>query len=367
MAHAHFIMIGGFLGAGKTTLISQLARRLQVDGKHVCIVTNDQAAGLVDTELLKSQGFDVNEVAGSCFCCNFDGLTGAIAEFDGRQKPDVVLAEPVGSCTDLIATIAIPMQERLGTEFTHSPYAVVLKPSHGMRILTGQGRGGFSPKAEYIFLKQLEESELIIINRIDELPAEQIAILREAIEQRFPGRRIVLASAKTGQNLDEVYEALLQTAPQRDTTMQVDYDVYADGEAELGWLNARARLTSQGLAIELDRVVVELVEGLKSRFAAIDAEPAHLKVLATDGQHASVANLISSDSSTMLSVSSESADREVTLTINARVRVDPQDLEQAVRGSLQAITESLQSELTLLDLRSFRPGRPEPTHRVERG
>ena len=39
-----FIMIGGFLGAGKTTTISRLARHFQLQGKHVAIVTNDQAA-----------------------------------------------------------------------------------------------------------------------------------------------------------------------------------------------------------------------------------------------------------------------------------------------------------------------------------
>ena len=88
-----FVMIGGFLGAGKTTLIGRLARAFQGNGKHVCIVTNDQAAGLVDTQLLQSQGFDVNEVAGSCFCCNFDGLTDAMEEFDSRQRPDVIIAE----------------------------------------------------------------------------------------------------------------------------------------------------------------------------------------------------------------------------------------------------------------------------------
>jgi len=49
-----FLMIGGFLGAGKTKLIANLAKRLQAEGKHVCFVTNDQAAGLVDTGLLKS-------------------------------------------------------------------------------------------------------------------------------------------------------------------------------------------------------------------------------------------------------------------------------------------------------------------------
>jgi G3E family GTPase len=58
-----FIMIGGFLGAGKTTTVSRLAKHYLSQGKRVAIVTNDQATDLVDTNLLRSQGFDVGEVA----------------------------------------------------------------------------------------------------------------------------------------------------------------------------------------------------------------------------------------------------------------------------------------------------------------
>ncbi|MEL6110098.1 MAG: GTP-binding protein, partial [Planctomycetota bacterium] len=69
-----FALLGGFLGAGKTTLIGQIAKRYQAAGKSVGIVTNDQAADLVDTQNLRSQGFSVGEVAGACFCCSFDDL-----------------------------------------------------------------------------------------------------------------------------------------------------------------------------------------------------------------------------------------------------------------------------------------------------
>ena len=78
-------MIGGFLGAGKTTTISRLARRYQEQGLTVGIVTNDQAAGLVDTELLQSQGFEVGEVAGACFCCSF--IVESLEEIPTYKEP----------------------------------------------------------------------------------------------------------------------------------------------------------------------------------------------------------------------------------------------------------------------------------------
>ena len=65
MKTIRFIMLGGFLGAGKTTTLARLARHYMTQGRRVGIVTNDQAQDLVDTHSLREQGFPVEEVAGS--------------------------------------------------------------------------------------------------------------------------------------------------------------------------------------------------------------------------------------------------------------------------------------------------------------
>ena len=74
---ARYIMIGGFLGAGKTTAVARLARYLTDQGKQVGLICNDQSTGLVDTTLLRSQGFSVEEITGGCFCCRFNSLLDA--------------------------------------------------------------------------------------------------------------------------------------------------------------------------------------------------------------------------------------------------------------------------------------------------
>src|ERR1051326_3050059 len=100
-----FIMVGGFLGAGKTTTLARLARFYMQSGQKVGLITNDQAQDLVDTHSLREQGFPVEEVAGACFCCKFNDLLGKVGALETAQRPDVILAEPVGSCTDLVATV----------------------------------------------------------------------------------------------------------------------------------------------------------------------------------------------------------------------------------------------------------------------
>ena len=70
-------MIGGFLGAGKTTAILQIAKKLRDQGLRVGLITNDQSYGLVDTAMLGSHGFAVEEITGGCFCCRFNSLVAA--------------------------------------------------------------------------------------------------------------------------------------------------------------------------------------------------------------------------------------------------------------------------------------------------
>src|SRR5215467_3162305 len=105
MKRLRFVMLGGFLGAGKTTAMTRLARFYVNRGQRVGLVTNDQAQDLVDTNSLRAQGFPVAEVAGACFCCRFDDLVAQVRQLEQKDRPDVILAEPVGSCTDLVATV----------------------------------------------------------------------------------------------------------------------------------------------------------------------------------------------------------------------------------------------------------------------
>ena len=56
MAKARYIMVGGFLGAGKTTALLRLAERLRGEGRTVGLITNDQSVNLVDTAMLAEAG-----------------------------------------------------------------------------------------------------------------------------------------------------------------------------------------------------------------------------------------------------------------------------------------------------------------------
>ncbi|MFT5299290.1 MAG: hypothetical protein ACI87E_000312 [Mariniblastus sp.] len=362
MKPIRFLMIGGFLGAGKTTTIGRLAKHYVEQGLNVALVTNDQAYDLVDTHTLRNQGFQVGEVPGACFCCKFDDLIDTVGSLSDEQTPDIVIAEPVGSCTDLVATVIQPMRELFGDRFELGPLVVLLKPGHGKKILAAEKGKGFSPKAEYIFLKQLEEADAIAVNKIDRLSKDDQELLLDLIKKRFDVPAFGF-SAREGTGFDLLVEAAGAEATQRDKMMEMDYVTYAEGEAELGWLNCQVKAESDD-RFELDALVLRLVEGIGKALDSTECEVAHLKVLGQTMSDAAVANLVGSAVESELSLASEIKTLGADLLVNARVAASPEILESIVHQVTAELSQDLGVKLTVGNMQSFRPGKPEPTHRA---
>ncbi|MDG2127113.1 MAG: GTP-binding protein [Fuerstiella sp.] len=363
MHQIRYIMVGGFLGAGKTTTLARLAKTYMDQGLNVGIVTNDQADDLVDTNMLRSLGFDVGEVAGACFCCNFDELMSTVHQISQQQRPDMILAEPVGSCTDLVATVIQPIKKLFDAEFVIAPYAVILKPSHGRRVLKNEAGTGFSPKAAYILKKQIEEADLVLINRSDELTDAQCEELESLIHQHIPERPVLKMSAKTGQGFDALTEWLAQDGDFGRRVLDIDYDTYAEGEAELGWLNSSVRVVSE-TEFNLDQLLLDIVARLKNVLVEESAEAAHLKTIGLWEGFFGVANLVSSENEAELSLASNCRVKAADVIVNARVACDPELLEKLVTEEVTRAGAAIGGTVEFRRTQSFKPGRPEPTHRM---
>ena len=210
-----YVMIGGFLGAGKTTAVLKLAEHLDRMGRRVGLITNDQSIGLVDTTMAVTRGFPVEEITGGCFCCRFESLIDATCRLTDDVAPQVFIAEPVGSCTDLRATVCYPLQRMYGEAFVVAPLSVVIDPVRALRVLGVEPGASFSGKIHYLYRKQLEEAAIVVINKCDVVEPARIAALRATLEREFPRAQIFVVSARTGQGLDEWFEAIVPAVERR--------------------------------------------------------------------------------------------------------------------------------------------------------
>jgi Ni2+-binding GTPase involved in maturation of urease and hydrogenase len=357
------IFVGGFLGAGKTTLLFEAARRLTDRGRRVGLITNDQAPDLVDTALLSRQGLAVREVAGSCFCCDFTGLVDRAEELAHTVNADVLLAEPVGSCTDLSATILQPLKDHYGDRFVLAPLSVLADPDRLREVLSDQGNT-LHPSAAYILRKQLEEADLVVINKTDTLSAAALADLVALATKELPGVRVTSISARGGEGVDDWLAAALGRGQAGRRVADVDYDTYAEGEAVLGWLNAAVALASTDPEIDWQRYALNLMENLRQACVTRRADVGHIKLILSAPAGSLVANLTRTQEQPQVRGNIVGSPPEVRMVLNARVAMPPEDLERLTHAALTAAA-CTGTSTTVTHLQSLRPGRPNPTHRYK--
>jgi G3E family GTPase len=361
MKTTRLILVGGFLGAGKTTLLREAAQKVMKKGQRVGLITNDQAPELVDTALLSRDYVKVAEVNGSCFCCNFPGLIAATQKLKKEAEADVIIAEPVGSCTDLSATIVQPLKENLRGELLVSPLTVLADPVRLTDILNGRN-AGLHPSAAYIFSKQLEESDIILITKTDLVSAEELAILKEKTQLHFPDSEVMTISSVSGEGMVEWLNKVQNSVDSGKRLVEVDYDVYAEGEAVLGWLNSTIELT--GNSVNWDVFAHEFMQSLSRQFDSLEASVGHVKILIESGAKYIVSNLTGLNK-TLTFRQSAGTSNSARLTVNARVEMRPETLENIVSTTLDSITGTTISK-KIVALRCLSPGRPNPTFRFDR-
>jgi Ni2+-binding GTPase involved in maturation of urease and hydrogenase len=358
MKTTKLIITGGFLGAGKTTLLWETAQKLIKQGLHVGLITNDQAPELVDSKLLSLNNLQVAEVSGSCFCCNFNGFTDAIQKIRTEVAADVIIAEPVGSCADLSATIMQPLKQYWNHDLQIAPLSVLADPERLGAILDG-GDAGLHPDAAYIFRKQLEESDIILVNKSDLFNEEQLESLKQRTAKMFPSTTVMAVSAIKGTGIDEWLSHVISRSDAGKRIVEMDYDIYANGEAVLGWLNGTVVL--HGKITDWDKFTNKLLSNLATRFDNENLSVGHVKVITENGNKFIVGNLTGSID-TLTTRGSAGMSESAKLIINARVETSPENLDSIIRQTLYDLCKGTHTT-EVAAWRYLQPGRPNPTHR----
>jgi hypothetical protein len=232
-------------------------------------------------------------------------------------------------------------------------------------VLGLQSDKSFSSKVQYIYRKQLEEADQIVINKCDRFDAALLDRLENALHECFPAASVLRISARQGTGI-EGWLAALSAEPAQPAPPHVDYDIYAEGEARLGWLNGAATVTA-GQAFDGNLLLADLARRIRGRLSAASIEIAHLKMtLAPDDAAAQTAvlNLVSTAYEAEGPRWLDHPIRRGDLLLNLRAEAPPGALRAAVETALTASTEAAGAHATLRHLECFSPARPTPTHRL---
>ena len=356
------MFIGGFLGAGKTTAIRALGKILIRRGLTTAAITNDQADGLVDTTFLADNGFSTQEVAGSCFCCNFDGLLKAITKNIESAYPDIILAEPVGSCTDIVATVIRPMRDKMKNKVNTLAFSVLVEPQRWVELVDNYDDEISSVK--FLFDKQLEEADFIVITKSDTLTMDELNKLLKEVRSKYPGTEVLSISAKEGIGLEKWVDLIQVTPPGEKWLKEIDYDEYAKAEADMGWLNAQLFVKFPE-PVDGNAFSIRVADNIRSLVVDRSGHIGNLKILVVGRNESVKCGTSHVESKPQLENRFAGSIGNVNVTINVRATLSPDDLYSILSGTVDYIKKRDQAEASILYLNTFRPAPPNPTYRYD--
>jgi len=360
-------LVGGFLGSGKTTAILEAARLLMERGQRVGIITNEQGKHLVDTGFLRSGGLPALEVTGGCICCHLDDFADRVEEITAKFNPQVLFAESVGSCADLVATVVKPLVDYRKTSAQPASLSVFSDSRLLLRYLRGQELP-FSDSVIYIFEKQIEETNLLIANKIDLLTEADNHNLMKLAAEKYPDKTI-----RPQNSLDPAevagWLALIQTdnhaLPQ--ASLDIDYDAYADGETRFTWVD-RELLVSSSVASQISQLGV-WIKAIVKKLTSNEIRIAHLKILIKDHRSSVKISLTGMDEITekmesQLVQLSQLKGTKFEVLINLMAEGDQVAVESALDAIIMQIPKN--AKFTVKKSSGFTrvPDKPKPTLRI---
>lgn len=168
------LILAGFLGAGKTTVLMELAAFLVRNEKTVVILENEISSAGVDNQLLKSRGFQVRNIFAGCVCCSSAGvLCQDVHTIRQEFAPDWLIVEATG--------MAFPdaIQESLLRELGISASVLALVDASRWKRVLGAMR--------QFAVSQLKGASMVLVNKIDKVGQEALREATESVEELAPG------------------------------------------------------------------------------------------------------------------------------------------------------------------------------------
>jgi G3E family GTPase len=177
---ADMILLSGFLGSGKTTLLKQILS-WETDLSDTVVLVNEFGQVGIDGDLLKDSGSDVIELASGCICCTLAAdLHESLTRIWKQFKPGRILVEASG-LADPKSVSTVLQNPAIGQHMELKKIITVLE-ADVWRAREVFGR---------VFYNQLEMADLLLLNKIDLMPAEKIARFLEEIHEVVPHSRVV--------------------------------------------------------------------------------------------------------------------------------------------------------------------------------
>ena len=360
------IVVGGFLGSGKTTTIINMGKYLAEKGNKVAIIVNEIGEVGIDGDIIKRFGFDTKEITSGCICCSLKvGLRTTVALLAKEYRPDILMIEPTGIAFPHVIRDEIELMN-LGERIKMAPLVTLIDGSRFKHLMK---------EVKNFAMRQIIDAEILVINKMDLIEPILLPILEASVQQLNPKARIILLSGKAA---DEKFENFMQIVlpdieekpekmpektpkvtaeekPEHIAPQETESSIEASG---VGSYSAEFAVENGNLSIEAAReITTELINTIKEKVLKLNPEfVGHIKLFLDNGSE-TVKQSVTAYYEEPQEQIIKSEERAVPAfkVLSAVSNVNKAALKNAVDSSVQEIFEK----------RGIRGHKPEHAHEQE--
>ncbi len=192
------LIITGFLGSGKTTVLLHIARNLVSHSQEVIVIENEIGEIGIDGQYLNLHGLEVQELFGGCVCCTLSvGLIETLEKICSSRKPDWIILEATGAARPIDITGNL---HRLQAEIDSIQVATVVDAGRYEMLIDVM---------RPLLTTQIESADVVIINKTDRVDTEKSDQIAEDIKRMNSNSPTIKMSAQNEKTLDGLLELIV--------------------------------------------------------------------------------------------------------------------------------------------------------------
>jgi cobalamin biosynthesis protein CobW len=183
MTGVQCLVVSGFLGSGKTTLVRRLLDHAQQQGLRLAVISNEFGELGIDAALLGGAGEDYVELPGGCVCCQLsDELVATLQTLRERVQPDRIVIETSG--------VALPYDTQLN--LAREPVSTWVGDDVALVVVNAEQLAA-EREIEGVFVDQVSSADLLLLHKVDLVPARALDALEARLADWAPGTPVLRA------------------------------------------------------------------------------------------------------------------------------------------------------------------------------